>query len=294
MKKQIFKGSGVAIVTPFTEDNVDFEKLGELIEFQIANDTQAIIICGTTGESPTMSLEEKKNAIKYTVEKVNGRLPVIAGTGGNNTKNVIELSQYAQSVGADGLLVVTPFYNKATQKGLVEHYTAIANSVNLPIILYNVPSRTGLNISVDTCVALSKLENIVAIKEASGNISQIAEISAKCGNELYIYSGNDDQILPILSLGGIGVISVIANILPKETNEICTSYFNGNVNKSKDLQLKYLDLMNTLFIEVNPMPIKQALNDIGYNVGNCRMPLCKMEEKNVELLRSSLKKVDLM
>lgn len=294
MKKQIFKGSGVAIITPFTKDNVDFDKLGELIEFQLANDTQAIIICGTTGESPTMSIEEKKNAIEYTVKKVNGRVPVVAGTGGNNTKNVIELSQYAQSVGADGLLVVTPFYNKTTQKGLVEHYKAIADSVDLPIILYNVPSRTGLNISVDTCVALSKVENIVAIKEASGNISQVAEIAAKCGNELQIYSGNDDQILPILSLGGIGVISVIANILPKETNELCFSYFNGDTENAKKLQLEYLDLMNALFIEVNPMPIKQALNELGYNVGYCRMPLSQMEEKNILHLKEALKRANLL
>lgn len=294
MKKQIFKGSGVAIVTPFTEDNVDFEKLGELIEFQIANNTQAIIICGTTGESPTMSVDEKKAAIKYTVDKVNGRVPVVAGTGGNNTKAVIELSKYSESVGADGLLVVTPFYNKTTQAGLVRHYTAIANSVTLPIILYNVPSRTGLNISANTCFELSKIDNIVAVKEASSDISQIAEIAAKCGDDLYIYSGNDDQIVPILSLGGIGVISVIANILPKETNDICQSYFDGNVEHSKQLQLKYIDLVKSLFIEVNPMPVKQALNDLGYNVGICRMPLTTMEEKNVEILRNSLKNLELL
>lgn len=296
MKKQIFKGSGVAIVTPFTKDNehVDFEKLGELIEFQIANDTQAIIICGTTGESPTLSFDEKKAAIKYTVDKVNGRVPVVAGTGGNNTKQVIELSQYSESVGADGLLVVTPFYNKTTQQGLVRHYTAIANSVNLPIILYNVPSRTGLNISANTCFELSKVDNIVAVKEASSDIAQIAEIAAKCGDDLYIYSGNDDQIVPILSLGGIGVISVIANILPKETNDICQSYFDGNVEYSKKLQLKYIDLVKSLFIEVNPMPVKQALNDLGYNVGICRMPLTTMEEKNVETLRNSLQKLNML
>ena len=296
MKKQIFKGSGVAIVTPFTQDNesIDFEKLGELIEFQIANDTQAIIICGTTGESPTLSFDEKKAAIKYTVDKVNGRIPVVAGTGGNNTKQVIELSQYAESVGADGLLVVTPFYNKTTQPGLVKHYTAIANSVKLPIILYNVPSRTGLNISANTCYELSKVDNIVAVKEASSDISQIAEIAAKCSDDLYIYSGNDDQIVPILSLGGIGVISVIANVLPKETNDICQSYFDGNVEYSKKLQLKYIDLVKSLFIEVNPMPVKQALNDLGYNVGICRMPLTTMEDKNVEILRNSLKKLKLL
>lgn len=294
MKEQIFKGSGVAIVTPFTEDNVDFEKLGELIEFQIANNTQAIIVCGTTGESPTMSVDEKKAAIKYTVDKVNGRIPVIAGTGGNNTKFVIELSQYCESIGVDGLLIVTPYYNKTTQKGLIKHYQTIANSVTLPIILYNVPSRTGLNISASTCLELSKVPNIVAVKEASGDISQIAEIAAKCGDELYIYSGNDDQIVPILSLGGIGVISVIANILPKETNDICEAYFNGNTKLAKELQLKYFDLMDSLFIEVNPMPVKQALNELGYNVGLCRMPLSEMEEKNVEILRNSLKKVNLL
>ena len=294
MKEQIFKGSGVAIITPFTENGIDYEKFGELIEFQIANDTQSIIVCGTTGESPCFSMDEKKEAIKFTVDKVNGRVPVIAGTGGNNTKNVVEISKYAEEVGADGLLIVTPFYNKTTQNGLVAHYKHVANNVTLPIILYNVPSRTGLNITADTCLQLSKISNIVAIKEASGDISQIAEIAQKCEDNLAIYSGNDDQIVPILSLGGIGVISVIANILPKETNEICMSYLNGNTKLALDLQLKYLDLMNALFLEVNPMPVKQAMNELGYNVGNCRLPLYFMADKNIEALKESLKKVNLL
>lgn len=289
MKTKIFTGSGVAIITPFKDDKVDFEKLKELIEFQIKNNTKAIIICGTTGESSTMTDSERKETIKFTVNTVNKRIPVIAGTGGNNTAYAIELSMYAQQVGVDGLLLVTPYYNKTTQRGLIEHYKAIAKSVTIPIILYNVPSRTGMNISVDTYVELSKIENIVATKEASGDISQIAKISQKCGDNLYIYSGNDDQILPILSLGGIGVISVLANIKPYETNQICEEFFNGNTNKSKQIQIEYLELINNLFIETNPIPIKQALNELGFNVGQCRLPLYTMSDKNIELLKNSLK-----
>ena len=288
MKQKIFTGSGVAIVTPFKDDKVDFNKLKELIEFQIKNNTQAIIICGTTGESSTMSDEERKETIKFTVDTVNKRIPVIAGTGGNNTKYAIELSKYAESIGVDGILLVTPYYNKTTQRGLIEHYKAIANSVTVPIILYNVPSRTGMNISVDTYVELSKIPNIVATKEASGDLSHIAKIAKKCGDDLYIYSGNDDQILPILSLGGIGVISVLANIKPYETNQMCEEYFNGNASEATNLQLKYLDLINNLFIETNPIPVKQALNELGYNVGDCRLPLYKMSDANIEKLKQSL------
>ncbi|MBZ4646352.1 MAG: 4-hydroxy-tetrahydrodipicolinate synthase [Petroclostridium sp.] len=288
MKKTLFTGSGVAIITPFTDDGVDFEKLGELLEFQIAEKTDAIIICGTTGEASTMPDEEHKAAIKYTVEKVAGRIPVIAGTGSNDTKHGIELSQYAEQVGADGLLLVTPYYNKTTQKGLIEHFTAIANSVKIPIILYNVPGRTGLNITPETLKTLSKVENIVGIKEASGNISQVAQMAALCGDDIAIYSGNDDMIVPLLSLGGKGVISVVANIAPRDTHDMVEKYLKGDVTGSKDLQLKMLNLINTLFIEVNPIPIKTAMNLLGYNVGKLRMPLTDMSEKNLEILKKAL------
>lgn len=288
MKKVLFKGCGTAIVTPFTEDGVNFEELGKLLEFQIEQNADAIIICGTTGESSTMTEEERKETIKYTVEKVAGRIPVVAGTGGNCTASAIKMSKYAESVGVDGLLVVTPYYNKTTQEGLIKHYEAIANSVNIPIILYNVPSRTGVNIVPNTAFELSKIENIVAIKEASGNISQIAEIKALCGEELAVYSGNDDQIVPILSLGGIGVISVLSNVKPNETHEIVMSYLEGNVEKARSLQLKNLSLIKALFSEVNPIPVKAALNIIGYNVGTPRLPLIEMTEKGKENLKKVL------
>lgn len=284
----IFTGSGVAIVTPFTNDGVDFEKLGELIEFQIAEDTDAIIVCGTTGESSTMTETEKKEAIKYTVDKVAKRVPVIAGTGTNNTKYSVELSKYAESVGADGLLLVTPYYNKATQKGMVEHFSAIAEAVNIPIIVYNVPGRTGLNINPETMLELSKIENIAGIKEASGNISQVAEIANLCGDKIDIYSGNDDQIVPILSLGGKGVISVVANIVPRDTHNIVKYYLEGNVNESKNLQLKMIPLFKALFSEVNPIPVKAALNILGYNVGTPRLPLTEASEKCQQTLKNEL------
>lgn len=288
MKKLIFEGSGVAIVTPFKNNKIDFETLGQLIEFNIENSTDAIIVCGTTGEAATMSNDEHLEAIKYTVKKVNKRVPVIAGAGINDTTHSIFLSQEAEKAGVDGLLLVTPYYNKTTQKGLVEHFTAIANSVKVPVILYNVPSRTGLNISVDTCKKLSKIENIVAVKEASGNISQVAQISRECGDDLYIYSGNDDQILPVTSLGGKGVISVVANILPKETHDIYYLYKNGHIKESLDLQHKMLNLINALFIEVNPIPVKEAMNMLGYNVGGYRLPLTEMDPKNREKLKQEL------
>lgn len=288
MKKTLFTGSGVAIVTPFTDDGVDFDKLGELIEYQIAEKTDAIIICGTTGEASTMPDEEHKEAIKYTVEKVAGRIPVIAGTGSNDTKHCIELSQYAESVGADGLLLVTPYYNKSTQKGLIEHFTMVAKSVSIPIILYNVPARTGINITPATLKELSKIENIVGIKEASGDIVQVAQMAALCGNDIDIYSGNDDMIVPILSLGGKGVISVLANIAPRETHDMVEKYLQGDVEGSRELQLKMLDLIKALFIEVNPIPVKTAMNLLGFNVGKLRMPLTDMTEANFNILKQTL------
>lgn len=282
-----FTGSGVAIVTPFDGEKTNYDELGKLLDMHIEKKTDAIVICGTTGEASTMPDEEHLAAIEYTVKRVNGRIPVIAGTGSNHTKHAIELSQKAESLGADGLLVVTPYYNKTTQKGLIAHYTAIANSVKLPIILYNVPSRTGLSFAIPTLKELAKIDNIVGIKEASGNISYVAKVAAEVP-ELYIYSGNDDMIVPLMSLGAKGVISVVANILPEETHNICAEYLNGNTKSSLELQLKMLNLINNLFIEVNPVPIKTAMNLLGYNVGNLRMPLCEMENSNLEILKKSL------
>ena len=288
MKKVPFTGSGVALVTPFNENGIDFKVLEELIEFHIKEETDAIIICGTTGEASTMTTEEHKETIRFTVEKTNKRIPVIAGTGSNNTAHAIEMSKYAESVGADGVLIVTPYYNKTTQKGLVEHYKAIANSISIPVIAYNVPSRTGLNITATTAKELSKVENIVAIKEASGNFSQIAEIAATCGDDLYLYSGNDDQVVPMLSLGAKGVISVSANIIPKDTHDMVMSYLEGDIKTAKELQLKAIELINALFIEVNPIPVKAAMELKGYRVGKCRLPLTTMSEGNLEVLRKAI------
>ncbi|EOD00892.1 4-hydroxy-tetrahydrodipicolinate synthase [Caldisalinibacter kiritimatiensis] len=284
----IFKGSGVAIVTPYKEGKIDFKKLDELIEWHIEENTDAIIICGTTGEASTMSEEEHKEAIKFAVDKVNKRIPVIAGTGSNNTSHAIEMSKYAESVGADGLLVVTPYYNKTTQKGLIEHYTAIADSVNIPIIVYNVPGRTGVNILPKTLATLSKHPNIKAVKEASGNISQVAEIARLCPNDFDIYSGNDDIIVPVLSVGGKGVISVVANILPKDTHDIVIKYLEGNVDEARELQLKMKGLIDALFIETNPIPIKTAMNLLGMDVGDLRLPLTNMTEENTNILINEL------
>jgi len=279
----IFKGAGVAIVTPFTQDDkVNFEELGKMIDFQIAGGTDAIIICGTTGESSTLTHEEHDECIKFAVEHTAGRVPVIAGTG-------IRLSTHAQNNGADALLLVTPYYNKATQKGLIQHYTAIANSVDLPIILYNVPSRTGVNILPQTAVTLAKnVKNIVAIKEASGNISQVAELAALADGCIDIYSGNDDQVVPLLSLGGVGVISVLSNVMPKLTHDMVMSYLNGDVKLSRQLQLSVMNLNKALFCEVNPIPVKEALNMMGWNAGAVRSPLCEMEPQHKELLRKEL------
>lgn len=286
----IFKGAGVAIVTPFTQDDkVNFEELGKMIDFQIAGGTDAIIICGTTGESSTLTHEEHDECIKFAVEHTAGRVPVIAGTGSNSTAEAIRLSTHAQNNGADALLLVTPYYNKATQKGLIQHYTAIANSVDLPIILYNVPSRTGVNILPQTAVTLAKnVKNIVAIKEASGNISQVAELAALSDGCIDIYSGNDDQVVPLLSLGGVGVISVLSNVMPKLTHDMVMSYLNGDVKLSRQLQLSVMNLNKALFCEVNPIPVKEALNMMGWNAGAVRSPLCEMEPQHKELLRKEL------
>lgn len=294
MKKSVFIGCGTALVTPFTEDGINFEELKRLLEFQIEQGVDSIIICGTTGESSTMSIQEKKDVIEFTVKVVNKRIPVIAGTGGNNTKEVIKLSEYAEESGVDGLLLVTPYYNKTTQAGLIAHYTEIASNVSLPIILYNVPSRTGVNIEPETCLALSKIPNIVGIKEASGNISQVAKISHLCGDNLWIYSGNDDQTLPILSLGGIGVISVLSNIMPKFVHNMVFDYLSGNFTLSKDSQIRITPLIDCLFSEVNPIPIKAALNKMGYNVGNPRLPLIPMSESRQNLLEQEMRKFKLI
>lgn len=289
----IFRGSGVAIITPMNDDfSVNYQKLEELIEFNIQNGTDAIIVCGTTGEAKTLNDAEHKEVLKISTEIVNKRVPVIAGTGSNDTGYSIQMSKYAQKIGVDGLLLVTPYYNKTSKKGLVLHFSSIANSVDIPCILYNVPSRTGINIDISTYSELSKVENIVAVKEASGDISQVAKIAAN--TNLDIYSGNDDQIVPIMSLGGIGVISVAANIIPKEMHNLCADMLNGNYLAALNTQLKYLDLINSLFCEVNPIPVKTALNLMGFNVGPLRLPLCEMDDVNLCRLKQSLQKVELI
>lgn len=289
----LFKGSGVAIVTPFRDGNVDFKKLEELLEWHISSGTDAIIVCGTTGEASTMSLQEKKETIKFTVDVVNKRLPVIAGTGSNNTTSSKTLSMWAENIGVDGLLLITPYYNKTTQKGIIAHYKEICTAVSIPSIVYNVPSRTGLNIEPETMYKLSKFENIVAIKEASGNIGQIMKMKSLCGDSVDLYSGNDDQIIPLLSLGGSGVISVAANILPKTFHDICSLYFEGKHKEAAELQLKYIPLISSLFIETNPIPIKTAMNLMDMQVGDLRLPLCEMDEKNKEVLVNELKKANI-
>lgn len=286
----LFTGAGVAIITPMNEDgSVNYAKLAELIEFQIANETDSIIICGTTGESATLSEEEHSEVIRFCIEKVNHRIPVIAGTGSNCTETAIKLSKEAEADGADGLLVVTPYYNKATQAGLIEHYTKIASAVNIPIILYNVPSRTGCNIKPATVAKLfNEVENIIGIKEASGDISQVAELAALTEGKMDIYSGNDDQIVPIMSLGGKGVISVLSNIAPKQAHDIPTLYLNGKVEEACRMQLEAIKLIKALFVEVNPIPVKHALNLMGYEVGPLRGPLSPMEPQNLEVLRKAM------
>lgn len=286
----LFTGSGVAIITPFTNSmEVNYPKLKELLEFHIENETDAIIINGTTGESATMTDEESLKVIKFTVEVINNRIPVIAGTGSNDTRHAIEFSVAATKLGVDGLLIVTPYYNKGNENGIYNHYKAIAEAVNCPIILYNVPSRTGVNLSIPLLEKLSKFDNIIAIKEASGNISYAAEI-ARVIPSLTIYSGNDDMVVPLLSLGAKGVISVSANIIPKITHKMVISFLNSDINKAMRLQLDYNDLLNTLFIETNPIPIKNAMNFLGYNVGPCRLPLGEMFEENKKTLHTILNK----
>lgn len=285
----VFTGSGVALVTPFKEGGVNFDTLEQMIEFQIAGATDALIVCGTTGEPSTMTAKEKHDTIKFAIERVNHRIPVIAGTGGNNTAEVIEASIDAQQLGADALLIVTPYYNKTTQKGLVEHYTAIANAVDIPIIIYNVPSRTGLNMTPATLEKLSHVRNIAGMKEASGNIVQVAEMARLCGDRIDIYSGNDDQVVPILSLGGKGVISVVANIAPKDTHDMVIKFLNGDIEGSRQLQFKLNPLVEALFIEVNPIPVKTALNLMGFNAGNLRLPLTEMSESNLAFLRQRMR-----
>ncbi len=295
MKKRLFTGSGVAIITPMNEDmSVNYDKLGELIEFHIANKTDAIIVCGTTGESSTLSDEEHREVIRYSVEKAAKRVPMIAGTGSNDTNYCVHLSQEAEKLGVDGLLLVTPYYNKTSQRGLVKHYLTVADSVNIPMILYSVQSRTGVNITPQACYEMSKHKNIVAIKEASGNISQIAQIKQMCGDDLDIYTGNDDQAVATMALGGIGVISVIANIMPKETHEMCEYYLNGDAKKGLECQLKLLPFMNSLFIDVNPIMIKHAMNLKGMNVGECRLPLCATTEDNIKALKAEMEKLQLI
>ena len=295
MKKTIFTGAAVAIVTPMYEDgSINYEKLGNLIDWQIENSTDAIVICGTTGESACFTDQEHIDCIEFAVKRTAGRVPVIAGAGSNDTRYALDLCKESKRLGADALLQVTPYYNKTSQRGLIAHFTKLADATDLPTILYNVPSRTGVNIAPATYAELAKHPNIVATKEASGNFSQVAQIKALCGDALDIYSGNDDQILPIMSLGGKGVISVLSNVMPKETHDMCAAYLDGDKEKAAQMQLKYLDLINHLFMDVNPIPVKEALNLMGWDVGECRLPLVSMEEAQVQKLAASMKAAGLL
>ncbi len=291
MKKIIFKGCGTAIATPFNENGVNLEEFSKLVENQIQEGVDSIIVCGTTGEAATMTEQERLQTIECAVKVSNGRVPIIAGTGSNNTRAVIEMNKKVEELGVDGVLVVTPYYNKTTQKGLIAHYTEIAKNTELPIILYNVPGRTGVNIKPETALELSKIENIVAIKEASGDLSQVAKIANLCKDNLNIYSGNDDQIIPILSIGGIGVISVLSNIKPKYTHQMCEEFFNKNTEKAAQMQIEAIPLINVLFSEVNPIPVKEALNIIGYNFGIPRLPLIKLGEENKKVLSKCIEEL---
>ncbi len=289
MKKTIFTGAATAIVTPLNENGIDFEAFGKLIDWQIVEGIDAIVVAGTTGEGSTLTDEEHKAVIKYCIDKVDGRVPVIAGTGSNDIAYAISLTEYACEVGADAMLVVTPYYNKATQKGLIKSFTAIADASTKPCILYNVPSRTGCNIKPQTCAVLAEHPNIVAIKEASGDISQVAEIAQLCGDKLDIYSGNDDQIVPLMSLGGKGVISVLSNILPRETSQMCHKFLESDINGAREMQLKYLPLISSLFCEVNPIPVKAAVAAMGYCEDYLRLPLTSMEDENRQKLLADMK-----
>ena len=292
MKKPLFIGSAVAIVTPFTDNGVNYQTLKELIEFQIKGGSDAIVICGTTGEASTMPDDEHIAVIKVAVEAINKRVPVIAGTGSNDTRHAIELSKAAEEVGAEGILSVTPYYNKATQKGLYEHFKVIANNVKIPMVLYNVPSRTNLNINPETVKALSQIDNIIAIKEC--NLGQVGDVVNLCGEDFAVYSGDDNTVLPMLSLGGKGVISVMANIIPQDTHNMVERFFQGDTKGAIKLQLQTLNLIKALFSEVNPIPIKAAVNLLGFKAGHCRMPLTEISENNLELLRTEMKTYGLL
>lgn len=290
MKKRIFTGAGIAILTPMHADgSINWEEFGRLIDWQIENSTDAIIVCGTTGESSTMSDEEHLNAIRFAVERAAGRVPVVAGAGSNDTAYAVNLAKESKEARVDGILVVTPYYNKTSQRGLIAHYNTIADATDLPMILYHIPGRTGVTIAPQTFKELSRHPNIVAVKEASGNISKIAETKYLCGDDLDLYSGNDDQIVPILSLGGIGVISVLSHVAPKATHDICQLYFDGKVKESARLQLEYMDLIHALFIDVNPIPVKDAMNQMGFAAGPCRMPLYPMSDGDRAVLTAALK-----
>ncbi len=295
MKNTIFTGAGVAIVTPMNADgSINFEQFGKNIDYQIENGTDAIIVCGTTGEASTMTDEEHIECIRYCVERTAKRVPVIAGTGSNDTAYAVALSKEAEAAGVDALLVVTPYYNKASQRGLVAHFTAIADAVNIPIILYNIPGRTGVNMAVDTIKTLAEHKNICAVKEASGNIGYVAKLAAACGDKIDIYSGNDDMIVPIMSLGGKGVISVLSNVMPKETHDMCQYCLDNNFAEAQKLQISLLEFINNLFIDVNPIPVKEAMNLCGMNAGTLRMPLMEMTDANKATLRASMEKLGLI
>ena len=284
----MFKGAYTALVTPFKDGKINYNKMAELIEFQINEGIDGLVVCGTTGESATLSDKEKRKLIKFTVETVNGRVPVIAGTGSNNTIHTIKLSKFAEKVGVDGLLLVTPYYNKSSQKGLIAHFKTISESVTTPCILYNVPGRTGVNLLPETVAKLADVENIVGIKEASGNFSQLLELMAKVPKDFIVLSGNDDSIVPLLSIGGKGVISVLSNIYPKDTHNMCQAFFLGETNYAKELQLRYANLIKALFIEPNPMPVKDAMNILDMDVGNTRLPLVEVSDDTHEILKSVL------
>ncbi len=293
MKKQIFRGSGVAIVTPFNPDSsINFEEFARIIDFQVDNGTDCIVVCGTTGEASAMNDEEHLGCIEFCYKHVAGRIPVVAGVGSNDTRHAIELTSAAADIGVDGLLHVTPYYNKTNQSGLIKHFSICAEAAKgKPVILYNVPSRTSMSIAPETYLELCSIDNIVATKEASGNISAIAKTAALCGDRLAIYSGNDDQILPLMSLGGIGVISVLANVAPRQTHDICAEYLNGNIEAARKLQLDMISLIDSMFCDVNPIPVKAAMIEMGYNVGECRLPLGTINDKNLEYVKKEIKKI---